>query len=57
LIFYSIATGEENSTKSIVQNIAQNYADKWIAKPMLYKLQRKLPINIPPPSAVLQRKS
>jgi hypothetical protein len=55
--FYFIDTNEENSTNNIVQNIAQNYADKWVSKPMLYKLHRKLPINIPTPSAFLQRKS
>ncbi|CAF0826393.1 unnamed protein product [Rotaria sordida] len=49
-------TDEENSPKNIVQSIAQNYADKWVARPMLYKLRRKLPINIPSPSPFLQKK-
>jgi hypothetical protein len=54
---FNIDTDEENSTKKIVQNLAQNYADKWISKPMLYKLNRRLPIDIPTPSKFLQRKS
>ncbi|CAF1074162.1 unnamed protein product [Rotaria sp. Silwood1] len=49
-------TDEESSPKNVVQSIAQNYADKWVAKPLLYKLRRKLPINIPPPSPFLQKK-
>ncbi len=54
---FKIDANEENSAKNIVQNIAKNYADKWVPKPMLYKLNRKLPIDIPPPSIYLQRKS
>ncbi|UJR38075.1 hypothetical protein I4U23_030756 [Adineta vaga] len=46
----------ENSPKNIVQSMAQNYADKWVAKPLLYKLQRKLPIRIPSPTPFLQKK-
>ncbi|CAF2491807.1 unnamed protein product [Rotaria sp. Silwood2] len=57
-VFHTLTsnTDEENSPKNIVQSIAQNYADKWIAKPLLYKLRRKLPISIPPPSPFLQKK-
>jgi hypothetical protein len=57
LLFRNIDADEENSPKNIVQNMAQNYADKWVAKPLLYSLQRRLPINIPPPTPFLQRKS
>ena len=54
---YSIDANQENPTQKIVQTVAQNYADKWISKTMLYKLHRKLPIDIPLPSISLQRKS
>ncbi|CAF0974604.1 unnamed protein product [Adineta ricciae] len=47
---------DENSPKNIVQSMAQNYADKWIARPLLYKLQRKLPIQVAPPTPFLQKK-
>ncbi|CAF2086152.1 unnamed protein product [Rotaria magnacalcarata] len=47
---------QDNSPKHIVQSMAQNFADKWVAKPMLYKLHRKLPISIPPPTTFLQKK-
>jgi hypothetical protein len=53
----NLGTDDENSPKNIVENIVQNYADKWVAKPMLYKLDRKLPINLPIPSSFLQKKS
>ncbi|CAF0720803.1 unnamed protein product [Adineta steineri] len=52
----SINGDEDNTPQNIVQNMAQNYADKWVAKPLLHKLQRRLPIHIPPPTAFLKKK-
>ena len=53
----SSVADEANSPKNVIQRLAENYADKWLPKPLLYKLHRKLPIELPSPSAALQKKS
>ncbi|CAF0762637.1 unnamed protein product [Didymodactylos carnosus] len=50
----STTDDDKNSPKTIVQRVAQNYT-KWLPKPLLYKLKRKLPVEIPLPSLSLQQ--